>query len=81
MLKADAKREIQEEFRQWRLQKYGHEDKIWTVDALKFFTYLQKEKNHLLDFRGGHHDKWQDVASFLTEAGLIGDVRPSGRIS
>jgi hypothetical protein len=32
-----------------------------------FFSYLQKEKPDLLDFRGGVGSKWQITSGFVTQ--------------
>jgi hypothetical protein len=36
-----------------------------------FFSYLQKEKPDLLDFRGGVGSKWQIVHLWLRRAGRL----------
>lgn len=41
-------------------------------DALRFFTYLENEKPHLLNFRG-KAGKWQDVHGWLIRNGNVSD--------
>jgi hypothetical protein len=38
-----------------------------------FFSYLQKEKPDLLDFRGGVGSKWQIVHLWLRHGGRLED--------
>ena len=40
------------------------------IDALMFFSFLQKERSHLLMFKASG-DKWQTVHSWLLRACLV----------
>lgn len=39
-------------------------------DKLSFYNFLLNERRHLLNFRGSG-DKWQDVHSWLIQAGRV----------
>jgi hypothetical protein len=41
-------------------------------DGLRFFTFLQKEREYLLEFRASG-DKWQIVHGWLSRARLVSD--------
>ena len=57
MLKGEARQLIIQEYRSWQSNHAGE-------DAILFFTYLQKHKAHLLNFKTSG-DKWQVVHGFI----------------
>jgi hypothetical protein len=40
-------------------------------DPMNFFTYLQRERSDLLDFKSRGSDKWQVVHGWLLGAGRV----------
>jgi hypothetical protein len=65
---ADAKRAV---IREWDRWVKDHPDAPGDrMGGLGFFTYLQKEKSELLDFRAAG-DKWQVVHGWLLREGRV----------
>ncbi len=69
MTQDEARRAILAEWHSWAA---ANTRKRTGGDALRFFQYLQKERNHLLSFRA-KGDKWQVVHRWLLRAGLVSD--------
>jgi len=70
MLKADAKRQVLQLFRQWA----AVEGKPIPYDnpegGLAFYYWIQRNHSDVLSFRSAG-DKWQVVHGWLLQAGLV----------
>ena len=70
MKQDEAKEAIAKEWRAWAAK--NNVTKAKGTDAMLFFTFLQKERSQLLNFRASG-DKYQHVKSWLSRAGLVSD--------
>jgi hypothetical protein len=67
MIKRDeAKRRILPEWPSWS----ATQSTPTLGNGLLFFSFLQRERSHLLEFRASG-DKWQDVHCWLIQAHLV----------
>ena len=66
MEKDKAQRAILSEWDQW---KPLNPDDAKVMNGMLFFTYLQRERRSLLDFRS--NNKWQSVHGWLLRAGRV----------
>ena len=71
MKKEDARGLIISEWRRWKQAQIPSKNATGT-DGLLFFTYLQREKPALLDFRSSG-DPWQTVHGWLLRSGFVSD--------
>ena len=70
MTKEEARRAILREWRSWvKAQKIQNPNGL---DGMRFYAFLQQERDHLLRFRASG-DKWQVVHGWLKNAGLVSD--------
>lgn len=70
MTKEDARRATLSEWHVWSAGK--NLAKPTGTDAMEFFNFLQRERDHLLAFRTPG-DKWQIVHGWLLRAGVVSD--------
>ena len=68
MKKDDARLAVLGEYDGWAKD---HPNDAKMMGGFVFFSYLQKEKPDLLDFRGGVGSKWQIVHDWLRHAGRL----------
>jgi len=66
--KDDARLAVLSEYDGWAKD---HPNDAKMMGGFVFFSYLQKEKPDLLDFRGGVGSKWQIVHLWLRHAGRL----------
>jgi hypothetical protein len=60
-----AKEAIIKEWDAWE-PTHGEDAKV--INGILFFTYLQRQRRHLLEFKSSSNDKWQTVRRWLVEA-------------
>ncbi len=73
MQQDDAELQILAEWVEWRSDNLVRDDIATSIDGVSFYTFLQKEKPHLLDF-GHKGDKWQITHAWLVrEKALVCD--------
>jgi hypothetical protein len=70
MKKDDARLAVLGEYDGWAKD---HPNDAKMMGGFVFFSYLQKEKPDLLDFRGGVGSKWQIVHLWLRHGGRLKD--------
>lgn len=68
MKREEAKQKIIAEWDSWSIPRKIM--KATPGDKLSFYNFLLNERRHLLNFRGSG-DKWQDVHSWLIQAGRV----------
>jgi hypothetical protein len=67
--KEDARLAVLREYDRWATD---HPNDAKKMGGYVFFTYLEKERQDLLDFRGGA-SKWQIVHRWLRHGGRLED--------
>jgi hypothetical protein len=71
VLQSDAKAAILADFGRWAEERLAVSGT--TVDSRVFYSHLNANKRHLLEFRHPNPDKCQVVHSWLSGAGLVKD--------
>ena len=67
MKKIEAKRKAQEVYRQWR-QDIPDPPSGWPdKNAMPFYGFLCDEYPHLLDFKSGQSDPYQEIKSWVLD--------------
>jgi hypothetical protein len=72
MTKDDARRLILAKWPSWAAANATGKSKPNGMNGLMFFSDLQRNDGHLLNFRD-RGDKWQTVHGWLLRAGLVSD--------
>jgi hypothetical protein len=68
----DAKRAIIREWDEWS-KSHASASPASGTEAQLFFSYLQRERPSLLEFRSGEQDKWQTVHGWLLRERRVKD--------
>jgi len=71
VLQSDAKAAILADFGSWVAKHSGQP--ATAADSRMFYSHLQTNKRHILEFRHPNPDKFQVVHSWLSGAGLVAD--------
>ena len=71
VLQSDARAAIIADFGGWAEKLSGRP--ATAADSRTFYSHLNENKRHLLEFRHPNPDKWQVVHSWLAGAGLVAD--------
>ena len=59
--------------REWDSWAQKNPDAAKQMNGMLFFTYLQRDRPDLLEFKAGNQDKWQIVHSWLLRERRVTD--------